>query len=88
MRLKTTKKNPSLHVTLFGSSACPWCAKAKAFLKRHSVKYRYVDVLKDPLAKSQCNKHGCFQIPVIVVKERWMCGFNELALKKELGIKG
>ncbi|MBN2964852.1 glutaredoxin family protein [Sulfurospirillum sp. T05] len=86
--MKITKKNPSVHVTLFGAPRCPWCAKAKAFLKRHGVGHRYVDVLKDPLAKSQCNQHGCFQIPVVVVGRRWMCGFYELKLKKELGIKG
>jgi len=47
-----------------------------------------VDVLKAPKAKSLCHQHGCFHLPVIVINERWMSGFDVKILKKELGLKG
>lgn len=88
--MKITKKNPSKrpHVVVFGASSCPWCVKTREFLADYSVGYRYVDVLKAPKAKSLCHQHGCFHLPVIVINERWMSGFDAKILKKELGLKG
>ena len=45
------------------------------------------DISKDTKAAKDCERHGCRGVPVILIGSRWICGFNEPVIKKELEIK-
>ena len=54
---------------------------------KNKIKYRKIDISKDAKAAKDCERHGCRGVPVILIGSRWICGFNEPVIKKELGIK-
>lgn len=73
-------------VVLFTAPNCSWCVKAKQFFAKNNLKFRQIDISKDERARKDCEKHGCHGVPVVLVGSRWICGFNESLIKKELGI--
>jgi glutaredoxin len=74
-------------VILFTAPGCVWCTKAEQFLKKNGIRYRKIDISKDQKAAKDCERHGCRGIPVVLIGSRWICGFNEPVIKKELEIK-
>jgi len=74
-------------VVLFTSPGCVWCTRAEQFFRKNNIKYKKIDISKDEKAAKDCIRHGCKGVPVVLVGSRWICGFNESAIKKELGIK-
>jgi len=91
MSEKKVSKTPpkrQKRIVLFTGPGCVWCTKAKNFFKKHKLRFREIDVTKDKRAASDCKKHtGGGGIPVILIENRWIGGFNETLIKKELGIK-
>ena len=79
---------PQKRVVLFTAPGCHWCTKAKTFFKRCKINHRTIDISRDPNAKRDCEKHGCRGVPVVMVGSRWICGFDEIKIRQELGIKG
>lgn len=75
-------------VVLFTAPGCHWCTKAKSFFKRYEVKFKTIDISKDEKAKRDCEKRGCRGVPVVMVGSRYICGFDEKKIRKEIGIKG
>jgi len=79
---------PQKRVVLFSGPGCVWCVKAKNFLKKNKIRFKEIDVTKDKKAAQDCIKHtGSGGIPVLLIGNRWIAGFNEPLIKKELGIK-
>ena len=75
-------------VALFTGPGRIWCVKAKNFFKKHKIRFNEIDVTKNKKAADDCKKHtGGGGIPVILIENRWISGFNENLIKKELGIK-
>ena len=64
---------------------CNWCNDAKLYFKQKKVKYTIIDVSKNKKALKDCQKHGCKGVPVILIGNRWICGFDKLKINKELG---
>jgi glutaredoxin len=73
-------------VVLFTSPGCIWCTRAKQFFKKNGIKFKEIDISKDQKAAQDCIKHGCRGVPVVLVGSRWICGFDEVKIKKELGL--
>lgn len=77
-----------MNVTVYSSPTCPWCTKAKQFLKTHKVPFKDVDVSANTkAAASMMEKSGQSGIPVIEVDNSIIVGYDEGALKKALKIK-
>jgi glutaredoxin len=74
-------------VVLFVSPSCKWCTTAKQYLKKQEVKFKAIDITKDAKAAKDCEAHGCRGVPAILIGSRWICGFDQKAIDKELGIK-
>jgi glutaredoxin len=82
------KQKRQKRVVLFTAPGCVWCVKAKNFFKKNKIRFREIDVSKDKKAAADCMKHtGSGGVPVILIENRWIAGFNEPVIKKELGIK-
>ena len=74
-------------VALFTSPKCKWCDEAKIYLKSKKIRYNQIDVSKDKKALKDCQKHGCRGVPVVLIGNTWICGFDKNKINKALGIK-
>lgn len=74
-------------VALFVLPNCKWCEQAKSYFKSKKIRYNQIDVSKNKQALIDCQKHGCNGAPVVLIGNRWICGFDKNEINKELGIK-
>ncbi len=75
-------------VVLFTAPGCHWCTTAKNYFKKQSVRFRAIDISKDKTAAKDCEKHGCRGVPVVMIGNKWICGFDKNKINKELNLKG
>ena len=66
-------------VTLYTTEPCGFCRQAKALLEARGVRYREVNLAKDPSGRADLvSLTGQMTFPQIVVGERAIGGFREL----------
>ena len=70
------------NVKVYSTPSCPWCIKAKEWLKSKKVKFTEVDVAEDEKGREEMiEKSGQMGVPVIVVekdgKETIIVGFDQ-----------
>lgn len=72
-------------VLIYSTPQCVYCTKAKEFLRARKQRYSEKDVGKDLDArKEMITISGQMGVPVIVVDDRVMVGFNPDMLSKAL----
>jgi glutaredoxin-like YruB-family protein len=72
-------------VTVYSTSSCPWCVKAKEFLSSLEVPFQAIDVGVDrEAAKEVVQKTRQRGVPVTKVGERYIVGFDQDAIKSAL----
>ena len=75
-------------VEIFTTPFCIWCKKTKEWFKEHKVKYEEHDVSVDDKAREKMiEKSEQMGVPVILVDDQVIVGFDEQALKIALKIK-
>jgi glutaredoxin-like YruB-family protein len=78
-----------IKVRVYSTPFCPWCHKAKEFLKENNIEFEDIDVAKDPeAAKAMVEKTGQTGVPVIEIGNEFIVGFNKERISALLGIKG
>ncbi len=76
-------------VKIYSTPTCPFCKKAKEFLKKHNVEYEDINVAENEKARDEMiEKSGQMSVPVIEIGNEIIVGFNEQELKKKLKIDG
>lgn len=79
----------SHRVLLFTTPTCPWCVRAKAYLRERSVPFREVDVSRDPAAaRDLVRRTGQIGVPVIEIDGRPIVGFDRARIDQLLGLTG
>jgi mycoredoxin len=77
-------------ITIYSTTWCPDCRRAKAFLKERGVEFREVDIEQDPTAEEIVIKanHGKRKVPTLHIGDRYFaCSpFNAVELAAELNI--
>lgn len=64
-------------VKVYSTPTCPYCHKAKQFLKDNQVDFQEIDVSSDQdKAEEMVEKTGQMGVPVIVVDEENVVGFD------------
>ncbi|MFH8080485.1 MAG: glutaredoxin family protein [Candidatus Aenigmatarchaeota archaeon] len=77
-----------MEVVLYSAEWCPWCQMTKKFLKEHNIKFREVNVDKDPEgAMEMIEKTGQMGVPVTIVDGKVIIGYDVKKLKEALNIK-
>jgi glutaredoxin 3 len=72
-------------VVLYTTSTCPYCRAAKQYLDRIGQEYVDKNIEDDPDAHREClSLTGRDGVPVIVVGDRWMEGWNPRKLDELL----
>lgn len=75
-------------VKIYSTPTCVYCNMAKQFFKEKGIKYEEYDVAADlKKRKEMVDISGQMGVPVIVVDEDVMVGFDKQTLSTSLGIK-
>lgn len=74
-------------VKVYSTPACPYCTMAKEFLKENKIKFEEIDVSKNREAATEMvQKSGQMGVPVIMIDDKIIIGFDKEELKKALDI--
>ena len=75
-------------VLVFTTPTCPWCTRAKSYLRSRGVKFREVDVARDPAAaRDLVRRTGQVGVPVVEIDGRPIVGFDQAKIDSLLGLK-
>ncbi len=93
---KNLKKEASPHskankspgkVVMYSTPTCGYCKRARAFFTKNNIGYTEHDITTDKLANQRYRKLNGRGVPLILVGEKRISGFNEGLLRRLLGIK-
>jgi len=74
-------------IKVYSTDTCPWCHKAKDWLKENNIEFEDINVEEDQeAAKEMAEKSGQRGVPVIMVDDEIIIGFNEEKLRELLGL--
>ncbi|MBI2147561.1 glutaredoxin family protein [Candidatus Woesearchaeota archaeon] len=72
-------------VKVYSTPTCPYCVKAKEFLRENNVKYEDINVADNPAAADELvEKSGQMGVPVLDIGGQIIVGFDKAAIKKAL----
>lgn len=75
-------------VIVFTTPTCPWCTRAKSYLRSRGVKFREVDVARDQTAaRDLVRRTGQMGVPVVEIDGRPIVGFDQAKIDSLLGLK-
>jgi len=75
-------------IKVYSTQACPWCVKAKMFFKEHKIEFEDIDVTSDQeAAKEMVEKSGQTGVPVIIIDDEVIVGFNRDRIMELLKIE-
>lgn len=77
-------------IKIYSSPTCPYCRQAKEFLSAHDILFDDVDVSANPEALKEMREisGGVRSVPVIVIDDTVLIGYDEPELRKVLKAKG
>lgn len=74
-------------VTVYSTPTCPFCIRAKQFLKENNISFEDIDVSADhDKAQEMMKKSGQMGVPVIMIEKEMVVGFDKDKLKELLGV--
>jgi glutaredoxin len=80
--LEKPSKNKNRRVVMYSASWCGYCNKARAYFIQNNIKFKEYDIEKNSTAKRKYKKLGGSGVPLIVMGNRKMQGFNETKFKQ------
>jgi len=74
-------------VIMYSTTTCHYCHRVKEFFKKNNIEFTDHDVTTDPVArKEMIDTSGQMGVPVVVIGDNVVVGFNESVLRDLLGI--
>lgn len=74
-------------VTVYSTPTCPYCIRAKQFLKDNNIDFEDIDVsTNQEKAEEMIKKSGQMGVPVLDINGELITGFDKEAIKKALNI--
>lgn len=75
------------NVKVYSTPTCPWCTRAKNYLKSNNVQFEDIDVSTDrEKAMEMVKKSGQQGVPVIEIDGQIVIGFDQNKIDKMLGL--
>lgn len=72
-------------VKVYSTNSCPWCVKAKNYLKSINVEFEDLNVSEDMEAREEMiDKSKQMGVPVLDVNGHIIIGFDKTAIDKAL----
>jgi glutaredoxin 3 len=82
---KPEAKQTNQKVIVYSTESCPWCHKAKDFLKEEGIPYEDINVAEDQKAREDMiEKSGQMGVPVLDVFGTVIVGFDKEAIEAAL----
>lgn len=83
----TTQRKKKQRVIIFSTPTCTHCNHAKRYLRERGVRFRDVDVSRDPdAARDMVRRSGQQGVPVIDINGKIIVGFNRPEVDRMLGL--
>ena len=83
-----TDKPKQKRVIIFTTPTCTYCTAAKRYLRQHQVKFREVDISRDPAAaRDVMRRTGSMGVPVLDIGGKIVRGFDKPQINALLEIK-
>jgi len=73
---KTTKPGSAKNVIMYSTSWCAFCKKAKVHFRSNNIPFKEYDIEKSPVAAKRFKKLNGRGVPVILIGEQRMNGFD------------
>jgi len=74
-------------VKIYSTTTCPFCIRAKQFLKDNKIDFEDIDVTNNQAAAEEMiQKSGQMGVPVLDIEGELIVGFDKERIKKSLGI--
>lgn len=84
---KDTADKKKKRVIVFSTPTCTYCNSAKHYLRSKGIRFRDVDVSKDPAAvRDMVRRSGQQGVPVIDIGGRIVVGFNRAEVDRLLDL--
>ena len=78
----------SKSVTVYSTPTCPFCIRAKQFLKDNNIQFEDIDVSENQeKAQAMVKKSGQMGVPVLEIDGKIIVGFDKDKIKEALDIK-
>jgi glutaredoxin-like YruB-family protein len=75
-------------VIIFTTPTCGWCKRAMKYFRANGVKFKSVDVSKDPAAARDMQRmSGQMGVPVIKIGREVIVGFDQGRINKLLDLR-
>lgn len=75
------------NITIYSTPNCTYCKMTKEFLNEHKIAFTEHDVAADAVARAEMvEKSGQLGVPVTVIDDSIVIGFDKGALTQLLGI--
>ncbi|WP_294135665.1 glutaredoxin family protein [uncultured Clostridium sp.] len=75
-------------IKVYSTESCPWCVKAKQYLKSKNIEYIEVNVGEDMEGREEMIKlSGQMGVPVINIDGKIIVGFDKMAIDEAINIK-
>ncbi|MDP3732338.1 MAG: glutaredoxin domain-containing protein [Candidatus Omnitrophota bacterium] len=74
-------------VKVYSTTICPYCIRAKQFLKENNITFDDIDVSANQAAgEEMVRKSGQMGVPVLEIDGQIIVGFDKERIKQALGI--
>jgi len=74
-------------IIIFTTPSCPWCRKTKQYMRDRGFSFKEVNVLQyRPAIKDVQRMTGQTGVPVVVINNHPIVGFNKSKIDRLLGI--
>lgn len=74
-------------VKIYSSPTCPYCIRAKQFLKDNNVAFEDIDVsINQAAVEEMINKSGQMGVPVLDIDGEIIIGFDKEAISRALNL--
>ena len=76
--------NARTKVVVYGTETCPYCIKTRAYLNARHIPFLDIDVNKSEKGKHDFAQLGGKGVPLILIGDRQMVGFNQAVIDDAL----
>ena len=74
-------------IIILTGASCPWCGKVKDYLREKKFRFREVNVERDPEGARELRRRNITGVPVVLINNRPIVGFDKAKIDKLLGIE-
>ena len=72
-------------IKVYTSSTCPYCVMARGYLAEKGLEYEEKNVQTDKAARQELMKMGYTGVPVVVIGDEEIVGFDKAKIDEALG---